>query len=127
SLFVALVVNPALASRFMKVGEHHPNIRKAWKQTGTVSVIGTLIAVLGSASHSSGVFGFGMLVLFIGVMIIFFAKVVTPATSVFQNNLLPRLEARYERFLRYALSKHHPRTFFIGTFGLLFLAFILLG
>jgi multidrug efflux pump len=126
SLFVALVVNPALASKFMKVGEHHPDIRKAWKQTGIVSVIGTLIAVLGSAAHSSGLFGFGMLVLFVGIMFIFFAKVITPITSTFQHKLLPRLEARYERFLRYALARHHPRTFFIGTFVLLITAFVLI-
>ena len=59
------------------------------------------------------VFGFGTLGMFLGLMMIFFPKVITPLTNWFQNKFLPRLENRYERFLRYALAKHHPRTFFI--------------
>lgn len=127
SLFVALVVNPALASKFMRVGKHNPDMKKAWRQAIIIMIIGAMLTAMGSAAHSGFLFGLGVLGLFLAVMFIVFPKVITPATHVFQDRLLPALEARYERFLRYALSKHHPRTFFFGTFGLLFLAFILLG
>ncbi|HEX2616372.1 MAG TPA: efflux RND transporter permease subunit, partial [Flavobacteriales bacterium] len=127
SLFVALVVNPALASKFMRVEQHVPNMKKAWRQAGLFLAVGTGIAALGLGAKMSGIFGLGTLAMFLGVMMIFFPKVITPLTNWFQNKFLPRLENRYERFLRYALAKRHPRTFFFGTFGLLLLAFILIG
>ena len=43
SLFVALVVNPALASKFMRVGQPVPNMRKAWKQAMLVMLIGAVL------------------------------------------------------------------------------------
>lgn len=127
SLFVALVVNPALASQFMKVEKATPNMRKAWKLAGILLIIGTLFAVLGLGTGSNGVFGFGVFIAFCGLLAVMNSKWFVPATDWFQNSWLPRLESRYERFLRYALAKHHPRTFLFGTFGLLVLAFVLLG
>ncbi|MEO8067876.1 MAG: efflux RND transporter permease subunit [Flavobacteriales bacterium] len=127
SLFVALVVNPALSTQFMKVERERPNARKVFRLAGILGVVGTLIAVLGSASHSAFFTGLGTLTVFFGFLGLLNMWVGVPGTRWFQDVLLPKLEARYERFLRYALAKHHPRTFFIGTFGLLFLAFILLA
>ncbi len=127
SLFVALVVNPALASKFMTVEKSTPNMRATWKVAGVVMIIGTLLAVFGSATKSNTVFGLGTFALFLGLLVVLNAKWIEPATNWFQNVWLPKLEARYERFLRYALDRHHPRTFLIGTFGLLGLAFVLLG
>jgi multidrug efflux pump len=127
SLFVALVVNPALASRFMKVEEDDLPMRRVWKVAGILAAVGTLIAVLGASAHSDAFFGIGLLTIFLGIMGVLNAKFFVPATNWFQFHWLPRLEARYERFLRYALDRHHPRTFLFGTFGLLLLAFILLG
>ena len=127
SLFVALVVNPALASQFMKVEKVTPNMRKAWKLAGILFVLGTLFVVLGLGSGSNALFGIGVFIAFCGLLAVMNAKWFVPATDWFQNIWLPRLEVRYEQFLRYALAKHHPRTFLFGTFGLLFLAFILLG
>ena len=127
SLFVALVVNPALSTQFMKVERERPNARKVFRLVGILAVVGTLIAVLGQAAHSSFVTGLGTLTVFFGILGLLNLWVGVPGTRWFQDVLLPRLEARYERFLRYALDRHHPRTFFISTFGLLFLAFILLA
>ncbi|MBS1546438.1 MAG: efflux RND transporter permease subunit [Bacteroidetes bacterium] len=127
SLFVALVVNPALASKFMKVEEDNTPMRKVWKLAGILAAIGTLIAVLGFSAHSDAVFGIGLFTIFMGFMGVINAKWFVPAANWFQHHWLPRLEARYEKFLRYALDRHHPRTFLLGTFGMLILAFILLG
>ncbi|MCB9167147.1 MAG: efflux RND transporter permease subunit [Flavobacteriales bacterium] len=126
SLFVALVVNPALASKFMKVEERVPTMRWAWKWSGILATVGTLFAVLGLGSKVNILFGLGTLVIFIAIMVLVYARWIARATIWFQEKWLPRLEARYERFLRYALDRHHPRTFFLGTIGLLLFAFVLL-
>ncbi len=126
SLFVALVVNPALASKFMKVEEDNMPMKRVWKLAGILAAVGTLILVLGLSFKSDTVFGIGLLTLFFGVMGIVNAKWFVPATDWFQNSWLPRLEARYEKFLRYALDRHHPRTFLFGTFGMLVLVIALL-
>jgi multidrug efflux pump subunit AcrB len=127
SLFVALVVNPALASLWMKVERENPNAKKVFRVVGILAVVGTLIAVLGSAMGSGFVFGLGTFTVFAGLLGLFNLWVGVPGTRWFQDVFLPRLEARYESFLRYALAKHHPRTFLFGTFGLLILAFVLMG
>ena len=127
SLFVALVVNPALASLWMKVERENPNAKKVFRVVGILAVVGTLIAVLGSAMGSGFVFGLGTFTVFAGLLGLFNLWVGVPGTRWFQDVFLPRLEARYEEFLRYALAKHHPRTFLFGTFGLLILAFVLMG
>ena len=127
SLFVALVVNPALASRFMKVEEQNTPVRKVWKLAGILAAGGTLVAVLGTAAHSNTVSGIGLFIIFLGIMGVVTARFFVPATNWFQHRWLPRLEARYEKFLRFALDRHHPRTFLFGTFALLVLALVLLG
>ena len=127
SLFVALVVNPALASKFMKVEETHLPTSKMWRLAIILGIVGAIVGAIGASMQSKGIFGIGMLTIFFGLMGIANEKLFVPAANWFQYSWLPRLEARYETFLRYALAKHHPRTFLLGTVGLLFLAFILLG
>ena len=127
SLFVALVVNPALASKFMRVETDHLPAKKMWRLAIILAVIGAIIGAMGAAGQSSAIFGIGMLVIFLGIMVVANDKFFVPAADRFQNRWLPKLEFQYERFLRYSLDKHHPRTFLIGTFGLLALVFVLLG
>ncbi|MCL4282293.1 MAG: efflux RND transporter permease subunit [Flavobacteriales bacterium] len=127
SLFVALVVNPALASKFMKVEEDHMPTRKMWRLAIILAVVGAAVGALGAGTQSPFLFGIGMLTIFFGLMGVANEKLFVPAAHWFQYTWLPRLEARYESFLRFALAKHHPRTFLLGTVGLLLLAFILLG
>lgn len=127
SLFVALVVNPALASKFMRVENDHMPTKKMWRLAAVLSVIGVVLAMIGGAMHSTVIFSIGTLTVFFGLMGIANNKVFEPLTGKFQNDWLPALEHWYEGFLRFALTKHHPRTFLFGTFGLLILAFVLLG
>ncbi|MBK7268031.1 MAG: efflux RND transporter permease subunit [Flavobacteriales bacterium] len=126
SLFVALVVNPALSTQFMKVERENPNARKVWRLAGILAVVGTLIAVLGYSTGSGFITSIGTLSVLAGILGILNLKVAVPGTRWFQEVFLPRLETIYERFLRYALDRHHPRTFFFGTIGLLFFAVLLL-
>ena len=127
SLFVALVVNPALASQFMKLETDVMPDRKMWRLAIILVLAGAVVSFLGNSMGSDAIFGIGMLVIFFGIIGVVNEKVFVPLTDKFQNKWLPKLEARYETFLRYALNKHHPRTFLFGTFGLLVLVFILLA
>ncbi|MBL7939643.1 MAG: efflux RND transporter permease subunit [Flavobacteriales bacterium] len=126
SLFVALVVNPALSTQFMKVERENPDAKKVYKLAGIFAVIGTLVLVMGKGMGADFLVGLGSLTIFAGILGILNLKIAVPGTRWFQDVFLPRLEARYERFLRYALDRHHPRTFLLGTFGLLVLAIVLL-
>ncbi len=126
SLFVAMVVNPALASKFMKVEEDKTPMHRVWKLAGILAAVGTLIAVLGASFKSDAIFGLGLLTVVFGFLVVLNTKFFVPATDWFQHSWLPRLEARYERFLRYALDRHHPRSFLFGTFGMLVLVIALL-
>jgi len=53
--------------------------------------------------------------------------VLYPATKVFQNRFLPRLESGYERFLVYVLGGRRPWVFFFGSASLLVLSAVLMG
>lgn len=127
SLFVALVVNPALASLFMKVEEDKVAMRRVWRLAGLLAAIGALLAAVGGGLHSDALFGIGLFIIFMGLMGVVNAKLFIPATNRVQFGWLPRLEAAYERFLRYALDRHHPRTFLFGTVVLLLLSGVLLA
>ena len=127
SLFVALVVNPALASKFMRVETAHVPSRKFWRTAIILAIVGAVIGALGGVMKSPAIFGIGMLTIFFGILVIANEKLFIPLADRFQNRWLPRLETQYERFLRYALDRHHPRTFLIGTSLLLVLVLVLLG
>ena len=119
SLFVALVINPVLTSVFMKVGEEHVNRRR------THLVSGVLVAV-GAAFLALGTTGLGNMLALAGVLTLLNTYVLYPATLMFQNRFLPRLESAYERFLTYVLGGRRPWAFFFGTVGLLFLSMVLM-
>lgn len=119
SLFVALVINPVLMAVLMKVENERPNRRRVLMITAGFVVIGILFLL-------GGVLTMGNLMVIIGILLVINAFVLWPAARKFQENFLPKLEARYRRFLAFAVGKH-PRKFLLGTFGLLIFSFIAIG
>ncbi len=122
SLFVALVINPVLTSRYMRVGQQGPVNKRKY------------------LFISLGLLGFGLLLylpkwyafsnlFFVLPAIIIFANVffLTPGSKWFQDKLLPILENTYYKFLSFALRRYNPVFFFFGTIGMLFFSFILMG
>jgi multidrug efflux pump len=120
SLFVALVINPVLTALYMKVGTELPNKRKSILVSVGLVVIG-LLFVFG------GMLTFGNLLVVLGVITVVNAFVLFPLTDIFQNKFLPKLEAFYERFLKYALSGKKPIWFILGTVFLLITSVGLVG
>ena len=120
SLFVALVINPVLTSRFMKVDT------QADKRSGYVTkrknvfigiAIMLLMAVAGHIINIDWIRNLMVLTAAISALNFFLLR---PGAFLFQNSIMPRLEKFYNRFVTFALDGIKPILFFIGTFILLF-------
>lgn len=123
SLIVALVINPVLASRFMKVDVKADNVAdKKKKQTRVlISAAGMMIlGVLGLVLGAPGLFNAMVIFTIVTLTYFFFLR---PAAFSFQESFLPWLEDRYNRFIGFALNWY--KSFLFGTFGLLILALML--
>ncbi|WP_306641201.1 efflux RND transporter permease subunit [Sanyastnella coralliicola] len=134
SLFVALVINPALTAVFMRVGEQQVNKRRSLMVGGILTAVGLLFVLVSygmidedGVDQGVAVRVFGNMLGVAGALTLLNTFVLTPAAEGFQNKVLPRLESAYERFLTYAVSGIRPWVFFFGTIGMLFLSFILMG
>ena len=120
SLFVALVINPVLTSRFMKVDT------QADERSGYVTkrknvfigiAIMLLMAVAGHIINTDWIRNLMVLAAAISALNFFLLR---PSAFLFQNSIMPRLEKFYNRFVTFALDGIKPILFFIGTFILLF-------
>ncbi|MDA9866353.1 efflux RND transporter permease subunit [Saprospiraceae bacterium] len=120
SLFVALVINPVLTSRFMKVDtqadERSGYITKR-KNVFIGIAIMLLIAVAGQIINIDWIRNLMVLAAAISALNFFLLR---PGAFLFQNSMMPRLEKFYNQFVTFALDGIKPILFFIGTFLLLF-------
>ena len=113
SLFVALVVNPALTTSLMKVGP--PKISKA-RKFWLVNVILTIIGLglwLGPAKL------LGALLITVVILRILNRFILTPGAEFFQSKIMPVVENVYSKTNRFALRRKNPIFIFIGTFVLM--------
>lgn len=120
SLFVGLVINPALASRFMKDKENDPEKKKVIKRVAIMAGFALLFLLFGWKSATN-------LLIILAVIDLFYSLWFYKRVKKFQYNFLPRLENAYARFLGFALRKKNPRYFFFGTIFLLLFSFFLLA
>jgi multidrug efflux pump subunit AcrB len=117
SLFVALVINPVIASQFVRKQEldKKRNHRKTFIWAGVLAVLGTGLLALGQF------FG-GNLLLVIALGILLFVFALEPLSVRFQKKVLPRLERIYKRSLHWALGGLRPYLLAIGTVLLVFVS-----
>jgi multidrug efflux pump subunit AcrB len=120
SLFVALVINPVFTSVFMKIEEKKTNKKK-------IIIISSSFILFGLLIIFAGAMGFGNILIAIGLIVFITSYFFTPATAYFQEKIIPKLEAYYQRFLVYILNGKNPIKWVGGTFLLLILSFILIG
>ena len=120
SLFVALVINPVLLAVLMKVENEKTSNKRFLRSFILITSVGIIFIFLGIQS-------IGNLLLIIGGLILLNRYVLFPSTGWFQNKLLPKIEAGYQRFLKWVLHKKRPVWIIIGTFMTLILSFILTG
>lgn len=126
SLIVALVINPVLTAKLMKVDERadDPKVRKRRRNNVLITLV--IIALLGVVFHFTksttfrNLMGFAFLITIINW---FFLR---PASFVFQNKIEPWMEKVYHTFIRISLKGFFPIAIFIGTFIALISFFVLL-
>lgn len=119
SLFVALVINPVLTAMYMKLEEKPMSARRAFTLAFILIAIGALTLFMSVS--------LGNLIMLAGILIVVTKYFLNPGTKYFQDKLLPRLENGYENLLKYVFRGRNPIRFFVGTFLLLILSFVLLG
>lgn len=84
----------------------------------TLFGLGLILSIAGSIA-------FGNLLIISGLLILFH-KLALPTIDTFQNKFLPWLEQKYAVVVEYAIAKHRPVMFFIGMFGLMLVAGVLM-
>lgn len=127
SIFVALIINSMLTSEFMKVEEEGMSRKGVIRRSLIFGILGIILLIMGFVFDSGSLRGFGNLAILTALLLWFYKYVLSPATDYFQYNLLVKLEAFYERFLKFALSGRNAYYFLFGTFGLLIVSFVLIG
>ncbi len=122
SLFVAIFFNSVLVSQFMNTEDKNMPLKQIIRISIIMGVIGLLITVFGGAYR-----GLGTLMLFTTIMLWVYRLFLRGWANGFQKKILPRWERFYEKILRSALGGRKPIFITIGTFVLLFLAFVVFG
>lgn len=127
SLFVALVVNSMLTSKFMETEEESIPKKKLIRWSLILTVIGILSLAAGFAMDVAGLRGIGNLALLSAIMLWVYKYFLAGAVDYFQFKALKKLEDFYARFLKYALRGRKAYVFLVGTFMVLILSFVLVG
>jgi multidrug efflux pump subunit AcrB len=124
SLFVALVITPVISATFIKEGKQKAvrteNKRKGFIIAFSMVGAGLLMLIPGWRVFPNLLIIFGL----IGILNLAYFQ---DQQIKFQNVFLSWLEKFYERALRYALHRRNPLWFFLGAFGLLIFALVLMG
>ncbi|MGX1022940.1 efflux RND transporter permease subunit [Psychroflexus sp. MBR-150] len=127
SLFVALLINAMLTSRFMKIKEKQLTRQKTIRWTLILSVIGTLILTLGIFQDSRVLRAIGNLALLSAIILWLFKMFLVRAIFYFQFDFLQRLENFYQRLLATFIKGRRAYLVFFGTLSLLIIAFLVLA
>jgi len=133
SLFVALVINPVLTKNYMKMTEKADEKNVVLRKFVLFLVFGIMAFLIKSfiikKTNVSGKAIFntiGLLFILLAFWQLFYNYILVNAITWFQNKLLPWLEHKYERILRFALKGKNVYLFFFGTILLLILSGLML-
>ena len=121
SLFVALVINPVFASRFIQKDNRHLAVKPKLKK---ISIYFAIVAIV---CYVLGARLLGSFALVIGLLNILNSLYLTPLSFYFQDNILVKLERRYANTLSWALAGKTPLKLLLGTFGLLVFSIMFFG
>ena len=122
SLLVAIFFNSVLVSQFMSVEDKNMPAKRIITITIIMVILGLLVYFSGSAYSA-----LGTLMIFTTILLWVYRLFLRNWANGFQNKVLPRLEAWYEKRLKNALTGWTPYVLIGLTFGLLFAAFASFG
>lgn len=127
SLFVALVINSMLVSKFMRTEEKEIKHKRALRISAFMLIGGIVLLTAGFIADLGALRGIGNLLILGFILFWLYRKFLSSAIQSFQYGALKKLENLYEKFLKYALAGRRAYVFFFGTIGLLFLSFIIVS
>jgi len=127
SLFVALIINSMLTSKFMKTEEESLTKKKLVRWSLIIGGIGLVMLIAGFVTDSGALRGLGNLSILAAIMLWVYKYFLAGAVDYFQFKALKKFENFYEGILKFALRGKMAYYFFFGTFILLILSFILVG
>lgn len=128
SLFVAMVINAAMTGGSMDIQDKNVTAKSAKTYTIVFVVIGLLFITIGNLGEGSKLArAIGHLaVISLGLMWLYKWRLYK-WTQDFQHSFFPRMEIKYQNFLRKILTGRRAWFALLGIIGMLFLSFILLG
>ena len=119
SLFVALVINPVLTSRFMKIDKAADTREGKNRRLRNVFIGVFLMVAIAVAAHFNEVNWLRNILGFAVILTLLNFIFLRPASFIFQRSFLPALEHAYDRFIRVVLKGIRPNLVFLSTFLLL--------
>ncbi len=120
SLVVAYIINPVFAVDFMR---HEGDVVDRKKKKKRLMLILGIMLGLAFIFYVSGSFGLGNFMITVFLVYLLYRFVLENAIKKFQKKIWPAVQARYGRFLEWALKR--PRAIFWSTVGLLFFVLFL--
>lgn len=131
SLFVAYIINPVFAVSFMKHEYDEPDKKRSRRRTTETILVLLGISLIGYAAFAFSkhelAFGFGNLMVFAALLIVFYHLVLKPYINWWQTKGWPWFMKIYENQLRFFLKGKNPYWLLGATTLLFFLTFVLLG
>jgi multidrug efflux pump subunit AcrB len=120
SLFVALVVNPAIAAKYLKEKEDDENeprktTWKFWAVLVVLLIVGVILMINGRTKSLSGQTAAGTALTMIAVFTPVHRFVMERLADFIQKVLLVKLENGYSKFLGFFLRGRKPVMLFAGT------------
>ena len=114
SLFVALILNPAFISSFMKIDDINKrlNVLKTFKRAG-------LLLLFAALFYLARIWLLGNILATVALLMLLNLAVLRPMARWFQNRFLVWMEELYTRQLRHALTGFWPYVYFGATILLL--------
>ncbi len=127
SLFVALVVNAAMTGGSMAIEDKNVSKKSAKNYSIIFTIIGVLFVLIGNIYDSTFAKAIGHLaIISLGLMWLYKIKVYQ-WTQDFQNSFFPKMEVKYQSFLRKILTGKNSWIALGTIIAMLFFSFILLG
>ncbi len=127
SLFVALVINPVLTSRLMRVEKSGLTNSEWSKKTKNVLIGIAIMVIIAIIGHITGTMWVRNLFGIAAVVSLVNHFIFRPGALFLQNKGLPFLERQYDRFIDLVLSGLGPYLTFMGAVGLLIGSIMLFG
>ena len=127
SLFVALVINPVLTAKFMKIDEKLSDKKLKRRRRARImgiAAVALLTAIIGAVAGNITVRNLAGFTAVVTLLNYFFLR---PASLFFQLKVVPWMESMYDLFIRFALRGVWPIVIFLGTIVALFVVMAALG